>query len=82
MQQIGGSIGTALLSTVAASAATDYLATRRPSPLVAAQAAIESYVTVFWWAAAIFTVGALITGLVLRSGRLEAAAEGVQAVAH
>jgi sugar phosphate permease len=62
-QQVGGSIGTALLSTLAVTATTDYLATHGPG----AQAAVEGYITAFWWAAAIFTVGALVTGALLRS---------------
>jgi EmrB/QacA subfamily drug resistance transporter len=65
-QQVGGSIGTALLSTLAVSAATDYFAEH--GPRVAAQAAVEGYTTAFWWAAAIFAVGALVTGGLLRSG--------------
>lgn len=63
-QQVGGSIGTALLSTLAVSAATDYSVANGPS----AQAAVEGYVTAFWWAAAIFAVGAVVTGALLRSG--------------
>lgn len=63
-QQVGGSIGTALLSTLAVSATTDFIAANGPS----AQAAVEGYVTAFWWAAAIFAVGALVTGALLRSG--------------
>jgi EmrB/QacA subfamily drug resistance transporter len=51
-QQIGGSIGTALLSTLAASAATP----------------VEGYTTAFWWAAGIFAIGALATGSLLRPG--------------
>ena len=62
-QQVGGSIGTALLSTLAVSATTDFIARNGPS----AQAAVEGYVTAFWWAAAIFAVGAVITGSLLRS---------------
>jgi EmrB/QacA subfamily drug resistance transporter len=62
-QQVGGSIGTALLSTLAVSATTDYLTTHGPG----AQAAVEGYITAFWWAAAIFAVGALVTGALLRS---------------
>jgi EmrB/QacA subfamily drug resistance transporter len=65
-QQIGGSIGTALLSTLAVSAATDFLA--QNGPRFAAQAAVEGYTTAFWWAAAIFAVGAVVTGTLLRSG--------------
>jgi EmrB/QacA subfamily drug resistance transporter len=62
-QQVGGSIGTALLSTLAVSATTDYIASHGPGPM----AAVEGYVTAFWWAAAIFAVGALVTGALLRS---------------
>ncbi|MGH2950059.1 MAG: MFS transporter [Solirubrobacteraceae bacterium] len=51
-QQVGGSIGTALLSTLAATAATT----------------VEGYVTAFWWAAAIFAAGALVCAALLRPG--------------
>jgi len=64
-QQIGGSIGTALLSTMAVSATTDFLGANGPQ--FAAQATVEGYTTAFWWAAAIFAVGALVTGTLLRS---------------
>ena len=43
-QQVGGSIGTALLNTLAATAAADYLAAHAPvTEAVGAQAAIASY---------------------------------------
>jgi EmrB/QacA subfamily drug resistance transporter len=77
-QQVGGSIGTALLSTLAISATSDYVALHGPG----AQAAVEGYVTAFWWAAAIFAVGAVVTGALLRSGvriPAHAAAEPVAA---
>jgi EmrB/QacA subfamily drug resistance transporter len=67
-QQVGGSIGTALLSTLAASATTDFLVERGPAPELLRQAAVEGYVTAFWWAAGIFAVGALICGSLLRPG--------------
>ncbi|UXY31465.1 MFS transporter [Streptomyces sp. HUAS TT20] len=68
-QQVGGSIGTALLNTLAASAATDYLAGRdATSKLVRAQATIESYTTAFWWSAGFFAGGAPITFLLHRRG--------------
>jgi EmrB/QacA subfamily drug resistance transporter len=63
-QQVGGSIGTALLSTLAVSATTDWVVANGPG----AQAAVEGYITAFWWAAAIFAVGAIVTGALLRSG--------------
>src|SRR5215207_3323087 len=66
-QQVGGSIGTALLSTLAVSATTDVLADNGPAPDVLRQAAVEGYVTAFWWAAAIFALGALVSGSLLRS---------------
>ncbi|MER5547743.1 MFS transporter [Streptomyces sp. NPDC002589] len=69
MQQVGGSIGTALLNTLAASAATDYLSGRdATSKLVRAQATIESYTTAFWWSAGFFAAGALIALVLYRRG--------------
>ncbi|MGC0362654.1 EmrB/QacA subfamily drug resistance transporter [Rhodococcus sp. 27YEA15] len=82
MQQIGGSIGTALLSTIAASAATSYLSGRDITPLNQAVAAVHSYTTTFWWAAAIFAVGAVISAFLLPAGKLAAAPEGQLVVAH
>ncbi|MEZ0095125.1 MFS transporter [Streptacidiphilus sp. EB129] len=70
MQQIGGSIGTALLNTLAASAATNYLTGRRPTPDVLAQAQLHSYSTAYWWSAGFFTVGLLLTALLYRRGRV------------
>jgi EmrB/QacA subfamily drug resistance transporter len=67
-QQIGGSIGTALLSTMAASAASDFVGTHGPAPAVLHQAAVEGYTTGFWWAAGVFALGALVCGSLLRSG--------------
>lgn len=67
-QQVGGSIGTALLTTLAASAAADFLTDRGPAPVVLREAAVEGYITAFSWAAAIFALGALICGGLLRSG--------------
>jgi hypothetical protein len=66
-QQVGGSIGTALLSTLAVAASGDFLAARTPSPGVLGQAAVEGYVTAFWWAAGLFALGALVCGALLRS---------------
>jgi EmrB/QacA subfamily drug resistance transporter len=68
MQQIGGSVGTALLSTLAASATTSYLTGRQPSASVVADATVHGYTVGFYWAAAIFAVGAVVCGLLLRSG--------------
>ena len=81
MQQVGGSIGTALLNTLAASAATDYLAGKDPSSkLVQAQATIESYTTAFWWSAGFFAAGALIAFLLYRRGVPEQDADAAPVV--
>jgi EmrB/QacA subfamily drug resistance transporter len=80
MQQIGGSIGTALLNTLAAAAATSYLVSRRPTPDVLVQAQIHSYTTAFWWSAGIFAVGALICGALLRPGVKQVDPDAVPAV--
>lgn len=66
-QQVGGSIGTALLNTLAATAATDYIASHLPASAgVAADAAIQSYATAYWWGAGFFAVGAVISVLLFR----------------
>lgn len=66
-QQVGGSIGTALLNTLAATAAADYLAAHSPlTPDVGVQAAITSYATAYWWAAGFFALGAVITAVLFR----------------
>jgi MFS family permease len=66
MQQVGGAIGTALLSTLAASAVTRYASGHRPGASVAATAAVHGYRTAFWWAAAIFAIGALVCEALVR----------------
>jgi EmrB/QacA subfamily drug resistance transporter len=68
MQQVGGSVGTALLNTLAATAAASFAAAHLTSPAVAQLAAVHSYVVAFWWAAGIFAVGAVIVALMLRPG--------------
>jgi EmrB/QacA subfamily drug resistance transporter len=69
-QQVGGSIGTALLNTIAASALTSYLVTHGHSPLALADAAVHSYVVAFWVSAGIFAASAVVCALVLPSGTL------------
>jgi EmrB/QacA subfamily drug resistance transporter len=86
MQQIGGSIGTALLSTLAATAVSSDLASAagRPDPSLVAHAAVHGYTTAFWWAAGIFAVGAIVCAALLtprsRAAALATAAE--PALAH
>jgi EmrB/QacA subfamily drug resistance transporter len=75
-QQIGGSLGTALLSTIATTAATHYLAGAHaahgvvalagPGPI--AHAAVHGYTVGFAWAAAIFAAGAIVGGALFTRG--------------
>ena len=69
-QQVGGSIGTSLLNTLAASAATSYLVGRTPSPANSQAALLHSYTTAFLWSSSIFVAGAIVAGLVLQRGSL------------
>ena len=68
-QQVGGSIGTALLSTIFATAVASFLAgSGSPdSPMAKAEAAVHGYSVAFWWSALIFLVAAVTCGLVMRS---------------
>jgi hypothetical protein len=73
-QQVGGSVGTALLNTLAASALASYVLTHGHSPLALAHAAVHSYVVGFWVSAAILAASAVVCALVLPSGTLASAA--------
>jgi EmrB/QacA subfamily drug resistance transporter len=66
-QQVGGSIGTSLLNTIAATSATGYLATHLPpTATTAAEAAVHSYATAYWWGAGVFAFGAVLAALLFR----------------
>ena len=74
MQQVGGSIGTALLSSIFASAVSSYAKGKPPSPQVTANAAMHGYTVAFWVAAGVFAFGAVVVGLLMHSITLEAGA--------
>ncbi|WP_405944236.1 DHA2 family efflux MFS transporter permease subunit [Streptomyces sp. NBC_00932] len=74
MQQVGGSIGTALFSTMATTAAGDYVKDHGTSKPALAEAAVHSYATVYWWAAGLFAIAFLIAIFLYRKGRPMAAA--------
>ncbi len=82
-QQVGGSVGTALLSTIFASAASSYAAIHVHAGGLAGAASIHGYTTAFEWAAALFGVGLLVALLILptdgaaraRSANAETSAE-------
>jgi len=85
-QQVGASIGTSLLNTLFAGAVASYLAAHLASArLIGGQAPTRQaptrqaltglalahgYDTAFWWIAGIFAAGAVIGGVLLRSGPL------------
>ncbi len=74
-QQLGGAIGTALLNTIAATATGTWFDDHvqgTPTARDIHLASIHGYTTVFWWCTAVFVAGALIAGLMLRSGPLPA----------
>jgi EmrB/QacA subfamily drug resistance transporter len=70
-QQVGGSIGTALLNTIAASATTAYVIGGHRST----EATVHGYTVAFWWSAGIFVVGTLLAMVVLRGRAHEERAE-------
>ena len=66
-QQVGGSVGTALLNTLAATAAADYLASHLPTTATtAAEAAVHSYAVAYWCGAGVFAFGAVLSALLFR----------------
>jgi hypothetical protein len=67
MQQVGGSIGTAALSTVALTATATYLAAHHARPLAPATAAVHGYTMAFTVSAALLGLGALLTALLVPS---------------
>ena len=76
-QQVGGSIGTSLLNTVSAGAATSFLVGRALTAANLQAALLHSYTTAFLWSALIFVAGAVVAGFVLQRGGLTAlASEG------
>jgi EmrB/QacA subfamily drug resistance transporter len=66
-QQIGGSVGTSLLSTIYASAVAGYLTSHPQVRGLIPAAAVQGDATAFWWAAGIFGLGFLLALLILPS---------------
>ena len=83
-QQIGGSLGVALLSTVFADAVSGFTAAAgTPATLAQAEAAVSGYSTAFWWASGILVAGGIVTALLFEPGPKGTAAHdpaGVPAV--
>ena len=79
-QQIGGSVGTALLNTIAATAAASFLLSNPPSAptpeaIGAAQAAaaVDGFGTAFMWAAVIFGIATVASLVLINAGKHQVA---------
>jgi hypothetical protein len=69
MQQVGGSIGTSALSTVALTTTASYLAAHHATPLAPAIAATRGYTEAFAIAAALLGFGVIVAVVLLPSRR-------------
>ena len=75
-QQLGASVGTALLNTIFTGAVTTYLAAHLAAarligrPALTVLALTHGYDIAFWWTAGIFAAGAVVGGALLRRGPL------------
>lgn len=83
-QQVGGSIGIALLSTLFASAAASFVPEAGMTPAdIEGEAIVHGYSVAYWWAAGILTAGAVVCGLLLRPGaQVELDPDAAPVVAH
>jgi EmrB/QacA subfamily drug resistance transporter len=68
-QQVGGSVGTALLSTIFASSAASFASSHARVHDVANVAAVHGEATAFAWSAGIFGIGLLVAVLLLPARR-------------
>jgi MFS family permease len=64
-QQVGGSVGTSLLSTIFASAVASYAASHLHTAGLADAAAVHGYTTAFWWSVGIFVLGFVLAAAIL-----------------
>jgi len=64
-QQVGGSVGTSLLSTIFASAVASYTVGHLHTSGLANAAAVHGYTTAFWWSVGIFALGFLLAMVIL-----------------
>jgi predicted MFS family arabinose efflux permease len=66
-QQIGASIGTALLNTIAATASASYLATHVHSASVLGRATVHGFAVASAWATGSMVMGALVGGILINA---------------
>ncbi|MEV4440192.1 MFS transporter [Streptomyces sp. NPDC049577] len=67
-QQVGGSIGTALLNTIAISAGAAYTTTHPPGPEAVKAGVVHGYHVAIGWGAAIMLLAALVAGVMVTAG--------------
>ena len=68
-QQIGASVGVALLNTIATSATADYVASRAKNPLVLKQGLVHGFAQGFTTSAVLLVVAAVILAVMMNTGR-------------
>lgn len=73
-QQVGGSLGTALLNTVATSATVAYLASHAHTASSLMEAPVHGYTTAFEISAGLLLVAAAVSGFLIRATRHQVAA--------
>jgi Na+/melibiose symporter-like transporter len=84
-QQIGASIGTALLATLSVGAITGFFTDavtsgRNPQdPALGLEAQVEGYTTAFTWAAALLLLGALVSAFLIKATKEDLPADGAMA---
>jgi EmrB/QacA subfamily drug resistance transporter len=66
-QQIGASVGTALLNTVAATATAAYLTTHAHTSSAVARATVHGFAVASGWAAGSFVLGAVVGGVLINA---------------
>jgi EmrB/QacA subfamily drug resistance transporter len=77
-QQVGGSVGISVLSTIFASAVASYTADHLNTTGLVNAAAVHGYTTAFWWAVGIFAL-AFLLAIVILPGRITPRVPSVKA---
>jgi MFS family permease len=86
-QQVGASIGTAVLASLSVAAISSFAADAIASganpqdPSLGLSAQVEGYTTAFSWAAGLLVLGAIVAGLLIKATKEDLPAEG-DAVVH
>ncbi len=74
-QQVGGSLGTALLNTIATTATANYIAGHAgaggPTPVVQVEGAVHGFIVAFGWGAALLAASAIVVFAFISAGRAE-----------